>query len=487
LFRVYLANAIGSVSLGIYQIGFSVFIVLVAVVNSGLPLSVSKQTAKFRLQKNLTKEHHTVSASIILGLIFSLALFALLLLLKPLLVSAFSGERAYYVLLTLAPSLFAVSIFGAFKGSLWGQEKHFELSFIDLIEEMIKMAFTIFFLELGLNLFSGELSASISVTISCFISTLLTLRYYLKYNGKVVAPKKSYYKPLLKSSLPITGLRVSSSLIQPLIAILLPLRLVTSGFTKEQALSQLGIALGMTFPLLFLPLTIVGALSMTLIPSIVSLLQKKQLSQLKTQVNSSLQFTIFVSFLFIPVFTSLGIPLGEFLFSNTTSGVYLQQAAYLMLPISLANITASILNALNLEVKSFKNYILGSILLLLSLWFLPQYIGVRALIFGMGICMASVSILNLKMIEQATNERYFVFKPIFIMSLCFIPSSLIAQFYYYPLTYLFPNFIAILFSGAMSVVSFVILCVLCNIIRIDFWSFKLKQLLENKKQNSKQV
>ena len=485
LFRVYLANTIGSVSLGIYQIGFSVFIVLVAIINSGLPLVVSKLTAKYRLEKNLKAEHNAVSTSIILGLLFSTLMFALLLLLKPMFIVLLSGERAYYVLLSLAPSLFAISLFGAFKGSLWGQEKHFDLSLIDLIEEIIKMAFTVLFIELGLNLMSGELSASLSVTISCFVSSLLTMRYYFKYSGRLTKPQKSSYSAILKTSLPITGMRTASSLIQPIIAILIPLRLIASGFTKEQALSQLGITLGMTFPLLFLPLTIVGALSVTLIPSITSLLQKKQTTELKSQINSSLQFTLFIAFLFIPAFIGLGIPIGEFLFKNTTSGVYLQQAAFLMLPIALANITASVLNALNLEVASLKNYILGSALLLLSLWFLPQYIGVRALIFGMAICMSYVSILNLKMIEKATNKRYKLFNTLLLMAVFVLPSSLLAKFSYAPLSFLFPRFLALIFSAGLGTFSFLILCIIFNLIRIDFWRSKFKNMLLTKKQKTR--
>ena len=55
VFRIYLANAIGSEALGIYQIAFSIFIVFVTIVGSGLPLTLSKLTAKYRLEKRRKK------------------------------------------------------------------------------------------------------------------------------------------------------------------------------------------------------------------------------------------------------------------------------------------------------------------------------------------------------------------------------------------------------------------------------------------------
>ena len=54
LFKIYLSRAIGAESLGLYQIAFSVFIVLLTVVSSGLPLTISKLSAKYKIQKFLS-------------------------------------------------------------------------------------------------------------------------------------------------------------------------------------------------------------------------------------------------------------------------------------------------------------------------------------------------------------------------------------------------------------------------------------------------
>ena len=63
-------------------------------------------------------------------------------------------------------------------------------------------------------------------------------------------------------------MRVVSSFIQPIIALIIPARLMAIGYTSSQALSLYGIAVGMTMPLLFVPTTIIGSLSTALIPDI---------------------------------------------------------------------------------------------------------------------------------------------------------------------------------------------------------------------------
>ena len=476
MFRIYLANKIGSEALGIYQIAFSIFIVFATAVASGLPLTLSKLTAKYRMNKDLTSESNAVSASLVLGLALSTFICLILLIFKAPITKVLPSPLAFTALLTLSPAVIFTAIFASFKGSLWGQQKHLTLSLNDLIEQVVRIVIAVILIDFALFGFSGVIAASLALTISCFVSATLAGIYYFKHKGRIIVPQKSYYKPLLKSSLPITGVRAASSLIQPLIAILIPLRLIASGYTQTQALSELGIILGMSFPLLFLPITVVGALSTALIPELATLIEQDNKKELLKRINSSLLFSLFCSFLFIPLYIGLAIPFGKFLFNNATSGVYLAQAAFIMVPLSLSAITASILNALNLEVKSFSNYLIGSFMLVLSLWFLPQYIGVRALIFGMALCMCIITILNLKMINFKTVANNGLLNPIVKMSLFILPASLLSTYTYNLFTFFFPKFLCIMFAGGLGTLMFVLLCLVFNVINLDLWFLSLKKI-----------
>ena len=60
LFRIYLSRTIGSEALGIYQISFSVFMVLLTIIASGLPLIISRLTAKSIAKNNKQTEYQNV-------------------------------------------------------------------------------------------------------------------------------------------------------------------------------------------------------------------------------------------------------------------------------------------------------------------------------------------------------------------------------------------------------------------------------------------
>ena len=282
LLRIYLANKIGSEALGVYQVGFSLFIVMATIVGSGLPLAVSKLTAKYRTKNQIEKEASLVTASLIMGIVISVLICLFVFVFKNQISSLLTHKDSINVLLALVPATIATAIFSSFRGSLWGQKNHFAVSFTEFIEQIFRTIICVVLIEYSVLNLSGEMSASLALTIGCFISAVIAGIFYFKSGGTIKSPK-NYYKKILKSAGPVTGVRVSSSLIQPLIAVMLPLRLVAAGYTTSQAMSQLGIVVGMTFPLLFLPITIVGSLSTALIPELSTLIEEKNIKELNVK------------------------------------------------------------------------------------------------------------------------------------------------------------------------------------------------------------
>ena len=58
IFRIILSREVGAEGLGIYQVAFSVFMVLLTIISSGLPLIISRLTAGYNAKKEGKKEGH---------------------------------------------------------------------------------------------------------------------------------------------------------------------------------------------------------------------------------------------------------------------------------------------------------------------------------------------------------------------------------------------------------------------------------------------
>ena len=482
LFRVYLSREIGAEALGIYQIAFSVFVVLLTIVSSGLPFIISRMVAKIDVKKDKKVKSGLVSSSIVLSVAISTFLCLIVLLFKNVFANVFTDRSCIEVLIALLPAVIFSSVYSVFRGALWGENNYFALCISEFYEQVLRIFVCVLFLGGTLSVVDGALSVAWSLTIACAFSAVFVLLLYFYYGGGIGKPNK-IYKKVLKQSTPITFVRVAGSLIQPIVAIIIPLRLVALGYTSDQALSLYGVALGMSFPLLFVPGMLIGSLSTALVPDISSALSQGKESYIEARIRASINFTLFISCLFVPIYLGVGDIIGRFLYNNALSGSLIQFASWVMIPMGLTSITSAILNSLGMEIKSCINYFLGAIGLFVSIWFLPEFFGINAFAVGMGVCSTITSILNVIMLKRKTKIKMNVFRPVAIFSLITIPSAAITSFLGSILSYFLPDFFTLVISCVVGGGFFILLSIVFGTLNLSIFNvFKEKFKLRKQKR-----
>ncbi len=465
VFRIYLSRNISTASLGVYQVATSVFGIFCCVVSSGLPLVISRKTAEYGVMGDKKAEYRTVTAGLIIGLALSLICTLLIFVFKGLFVKFLKDSSIYFLLLLLCPAIIFSSIYSTFRGNLWGHKDFFGVCITELVEQVSRILICFILFKTLLGKMSGEVAVTLSLTLACVVSGVLALIIYL-IKGRRLASPKGYFKPVLASATPITFMRIISSLVQPLISIIIPIRLMTAGLTQTEAMAEIGVAMGMTFPLLFIPSALVGSLATALIPEISSARQEGKNSAINLRIKSSINFTLMISFLLIPIYIAIGPQIGLFLFNNAKSGFYLITSSPLIIFICLGNITSSILNSLGKESVSFKNYIVGAILMLLSLWFLPKFIGVNALTVGMLFCLGLSSVLNLRLISKTLGTKIGVLKTLLTLALCSAMLAVLNYFVFHLLIRFMSMFFAIAFTCVLSIGMYAVLLDMFGYVKI---------------------
>ena len=357
------------------------------------------------------------------------------------------------------------AIYSAFRGSLWGTKNYFFVSLSEFIEQVARIGVFVVMIYFVLPSTNKGIVAGLSMTIACFVSMMFMIIVYFAMRRKIANPR-GHYKEVLTSALPITGVRTATSLIQPLIAVLFPLMMVLSGSTAQQAMTMYGIAMGMALPLLFLPSTIVGAMSFTLIPDLSVSVAQKNNNQISQKIRSNIFFATLISILFVPFYVGAGSEICTFLYDNALAGVYLSKSAIIMLPLGLSNITSSILNALNLEVRSFVHNIIGGVFLILCIVCLSGAMGVDALILGFGLCMTITTILNVVMIKRHTQMSFNLTKPLLLMLGFVVLSAMLCHFLCGILCNVFGVFWALVIAGIVCLGSFILLCFLFGLLDV---------------------
>lgn len=479
LFRIFLSRTIGAEALGMYQVALSVFMVLLTVVSSGFTLIISRMTAGYRVKSDKKAMASLVTTSLFVGLVVSIFLCLIILLFRNIFSNLFTDENCMNILIILLPSLVFSAVYSVFRGAMWGNDNYFGLCVSELLEQTVKIVVCVLILASGMTALQNAMTVAWSFTLSCFVSAFFVVLLYFFYGGQLGRPSK-IYKNLIRQSAPITGVRVVSSFTQPLVALILPARLISAGYTTNQAMSLYGIALGMTFPLLFLPSTLIGSLSTALVPDISMAMVQNDNDHIQNRVQSSMLFAMFVSFLFVPIFISLGDKIGLFLYNDSLSGTLLQYSAWLMVPMGILNITSAILNSVGLEVKSFVNYVVGGIFMFLCILILPSFIGINSLIVGMGFSCVISSILNIVMLKRKLNIKIEIKKNLLLFALFCIPTIAITSFLASLLSYVFPMFFVLAISSIVSVIIFSTLCIIFNVINFSIYCVKFKEKFAQK-------
>ena len=475
-FRIFLSRKLGAEGIGLYQMATSVLGIFMTLISSGIPLTTAKLVSKYESQNDLIKRNKVVTSSLVVALCVAILSSVFILILKSVWNIVLTDKRAVEILIILIPSIIFSAIYAVFRGALWGKSDYFSCGLTELLEQIIRFALTFIMLLSISDMFIATKYSAVAFNITCLISALITIFIYLR-QGKLNF-KNGEYRNVIKSAAPITGVRLANSLVQPLTTLIIPTMLILSGYTSSEAIASFGVIMGMTFPMLFVPMSVVGSISMVLIPSISSMLSKNKHSAIEKNITNAINVSTFISMLFIPLYLSVGNLIGLVLYNNAFSGILLQLSAVCVLPITLCNLTGSILNALNLETKSFINYIIGSVVLFVSLIVLTPIIQINSIIVSFFFSMTIITLLNLKKIKKVVpNLNVNLVGTSFKYSLIIAPSSLLGHFISNICLHVFTNFFSAVMGGGIAIISVLILAKVFNL-------FNYKELLSllNKKK-----
>lgn len=462
LYKIYLSRIMTTTDLGIYNLSLSFYMVLITIVSSSIPLTISKITSLNNANNKNYQTYYSVTSSLILSTTISIILCVAIIALKPLLILILGEPLGFEIIITLLPSIIFTALYSQIRGYLWGLENYFAVSIVEFVEQLLRIGFCLVFVALDI-FHSPVISVGVALSIACGISTLYGFFLYFRNGGKFKF-RKGYFKDIIRSSAPLTGVRLLGSLLQPLVSIILPIQLTNLGMSKSLALSELGIIMGMSMPLLSIPSTIIGALCMILVPKISSNdLDKDNISK---QINQYLQFSLICIFMFVPIFISLGVPICSFVFDNVSAGIYLSYATWAIIPMGIAQITTSILNALNQEQKTFQYFLISNIFMILAVFIFPKFIGIKAMVVGLGISNTILTFLNLNKINKITSYHSQIIQKLICFLLINLPVVALNKLTYSILTKIFVPFFSIGICSVISIISYFTLLFTFNILNL---------------------
>lgn len=407
-YRVVLSRVIGAEGIGIYQICLSVFAVFLTAASSGIPITVSRLIAKNNAVNDVRGKHAAVTAGVVGTLIFTVPIAVLLYFGSDALGFLFSDDRCKSIFLLLLPGLILTSVYAVMRGSFWGNKQFLPYSVIELLEDAVMVILGCILVYGVCDPVVGARRATWAVAISYVFSFCVSLFWYFHKGGKFVNPKRQL-KPLFASSLPITAMRTATSLLNSAVAVLLPLLLMSGyGLTNSEAVSLYGVAIGMSLPLLFIPSSLIGSISVVVAPELSENFYKNRTAQVKFDVEKSVKASVFIATLLVPILFVLGDEVGEFLYANEMSGQIVQRCSFILIPMCMTMITTTVLNSMNKEKRTLVHFLAGAAFMIASIVALTRFVGVYSYMIGLAGSFVITAALNLILLKKTCGSlNYF--------------------------------------------------------------------------------
>lgn len=381
LYRILLARLLGAEGMGIYQIALSHFFLFQTAAGGGIPVSLSRTVSRLNAENQSRRTGGALLAALILA--GGISLF-LTLIFSPLAdkIPLFSADAP--VLKILLSALTATAVYMVIKGFFWGNKAFLAPALFEIAEEIFTVLFGVLLLTSAQNLspIEGARRAAWAHTIAailiCVIACITLLSKRIKYSSPT-----PFIPPLIKAAAPITAVRSGATLVNAAVAALLPAMLIRSGMSESAALQAFGVVTGMVLPLVCIPLTLIGSLSIVLVPELAEDHQKRNAKRLQEKVEKGIFFTIIVPCILLPLFMAVGKPMASLIYQSELAGEMLPRIAFLLLPMSVNAILVSILNSLGYEKQTFSFSLAGSAAFLTCILFLPAYTGIYAYPIGL--------------------------------------------------------------------------------------------------------
>ncbi len=475
-FKVPLYELIGKEGSGIFNVAYQIYTFMFIIATAGFPIAVSKMVAESIAKEDLYDAKRVFeTASILLGFIGFVGSVVLYTFAEEL-ANLLGNPDSEPGIRVIAPAVFFVSLVSAYRGYFQGKQNMYPTAASEVIESSTKLILGLvaasFFVGMTVNTALGgdfdfgtreiasthtkmiysATGAILGVTAGTLFALILMMVIYSckekkakSVSGRPIRSRRNIMKSLVLIAIPITiGASVSSltSLVD-LATIMNRLVVNPTVFDKyshifaagtefaasaaeegweglvllqKKANSLYGMYTGQAQTMFNLPLTIVVALSMSIVPAISTALAEKNPKSAQEITASVLRITMLFALPCAMGFFVLSEPILGVLYSDANASCLLQKLAGAVAFVALVSVSNAVLQAYGKVYVPVVNMLIGGIAKVLMNYVLIPIWGIDAAPIATTVCYGIIAVLNIvciiNMLKVKLNFNYMVIRPL---------------------------------------------------------------------------
>lgn len=403
LYRIPLTNILGAEGIGLYQLIFPLYALVLTLSSGAVPNAVAiVVSGAYSSDIESAKKRMSISLRVItiIGIGFAVLMACLAYPLSLLQ----RNEEAVFGYLAIAPAVAVVSAVSVYRGYFQGKKNMRPTSISNIVEGVVKLVVGLLaaWLLKPLGTLYSVIGALVGVTVSEIVTLIVLGGIFKKTEGKLPRLKdsgdyKDGLKSVLRVSVPMAICGVIANLTQFIDSVAVVPFLEYVGKSASEATKEYGLFSGPVSSLISLPVVVGICLSVAIIPSVSTDKNNLDIDGIKGKTSSAVKLALSIGLPFAAFFAVAAEGIISCLyptFSAEEVGVtatLLRITSVSCSALLLGQILVAVMQALGYIKIPIRNYAIGAVVKVTLDFFLMPYIGV----YGVAVASAVNAVLTL--------------------------------------------------------------------------------------------
>jgi stage V sporulation protein B len=447
-YRVHLSNLIGAEGMGLFQLIAPVYSLVIVTLASGISTAVSKMNAAETAYKNTGNIRRILACSVILvvgaGTVISIFMmlninFICNVILK--------DNRTYYAFMVLIPCIPVIAIAAVLRGYFYGISQVMPTALSQVVEQIIRISLVLgmaeFMIKAGMEY--ACMLAAIGMAAGEVSNLIVLYLFYVKKNKNLsinrtikdnihIKRKSIILKEIFSISIPVSTNKLITSAMSALEYLMIPRMLVLGSLSYNEGIKIFGVLTGMAIPVLYFPSPVTSSLATTMVPVISEGIALRNYSMINRRISVSIQMTFILGFISTMIFSIHSNEIAEMIFREQGVGRILYMISFTSVTIYLNQIMRGIMNGLGKQGTALLYSIIGHIIRIGTLLLLVPSKGIAGYIWGIGVSLGIINILNIYTVTKTTglsiNLGKWIIRPGFVCVIMYFINKYVEKYIY---------------------------------------------------------
>jgi stage V sporulation protein B len=386
--RIILSRLLGGEGIGLYQMAYPFYLLMLSISAAGVPVAVSIVVAEKVAKNDYPGAHKVFLVTLKLMMAFGLFFALLLYLSAGFMIDSgmIRDSRAYYALVVLTPAVFFSSILASFRGYFQGYQLMTPPAISQIIEQFVRvMAMVILaYVLLPYGLTYAAAGAAFGA-IPGSLAGLIVLTFFYRrlrkqrlQSGEALTttgetePLGKLAKRLILLAIPVSCANLLIPVTSSIDMIMVPNCLGSAGFSVAEATTLFGYLAGMAQPLLMMSLIPTISIAASLVPSVTETMTIGNFAETEHKIALAIKICLLIT---VPATIGLIVlaePVAKVLYGTVQAAPVIANLAPSIIFLGIFQVTTGALQGLGQTAIPMWNMLGGAVVRVVAIWLLTS-------------------------------------------------------------------------------------------------------------------